>query len=173
MKKYSIAVAMLTALMVSPVVAQTKIGSWEVEKRDQDTHCNSTRAYKGADGDQNILVMTFSDDAVVFVFINSGWEWGADDKILNANFSTDKVTILKKSKWEVMNKTTVRGTFDFDQSILDKLGEGKRIFVDFEDDEDDDSITFETPRIGEALAALKFCEENRVALSRKAPRSRE
>jgi hypothetical protein len=36
----------------------------------------------------------------------------------------------------------------------------KRLSVDFEDDEDE-SIEFETPRVGEALAALKFCEENR------------
>ena len=173
MKKYSFAIALLTALMVSPVMAQTKIGSWEVEKRDKDTHCNSTRAYKDADGDQNVLVMTYSDNALVFVFINSGWEWDTDDKILRADFSTDKANILKKSKWEVMDKTTVRGTFEFDQTILDKLGEGKRIFLDFENDEDDDSITFETPRIAEALAALKFCEENRAALSRQSPRNRE
>lgn len=28
-------------------------------------------------------------------------------------------------------------------------------------DDDDDSIEMQTPRAGEALAALKFCEENR------------
>jgi hypothetical protein len=36
----------------------------------------------------------------------------------------------------------------------------KRISIDFEND-DDDSTEFEAPRLGEALAALKFCEENR------------
>ncbi len=59
-----------------------------------------------------------------------------------------------------MDKTTVRGIFEFDQSILDALSKGKRLSLDFEDD-DDDSIEVETPRAGEALAALKFCEENR------------
>jgi hypothetical protein len=53
-----------------------------------------------------------------------------------------------------------RGIFEFNQSILDTLGKAKRISLDFEDD-DDDSTEFDTPRLGEALAALKFCEENR------------
>jgi hypothetical protein len=59
-----------------------------------------------------------------------------------------------------MDKTTLRGVFEFDQSILDALSKAKRLSVDFDDDEDE-SIELETPRAGEALAALKFCEENR------------
>jgi hypothetical protein len=42
-----------------------------------------------------------------------------------------------------MDKTTVRGVFDFNQSILDKLSNAKRISLDFEDDDDDDSTEFE------------------------------
>jgi hypothetical protein len=41
------------------------------------------------------------------------------------------------------------------------LAAAKRISIDFENDDDDDSMEFETPRIGEAIAALKFCEENK------------
>jgi hypothetical protein len=59
-----------------------------------------------------------------------------------------------------MDKTTLRGVFEFDQSVLDALSKAKRLSVDFDDDEDE-SIELETPRAGEALAALKFCEENR------------
>ena len=32
--------------------------------------------------------------------------------------------------------------------------------IDFEDDEDN-SVEIKIPRMGEALAALKFCEENK------------
>jgi hypothetical protein len=54
----------------------------------------------------------------------------------------------------------VRGVFEFDQAIVDALSKAKRLSIDFEND-DDDSIEFQTPRGGEALAALKYCEENR------------
>jgi len=67
---------------------------------------------------------------------------------------------VKKAKWEVMDKTTVRGIFEYDQKIIDAFTKAKRLAIDFEDD-DDNSIEFKTPRAGEALAALKFCEENR------------
>jgi hypothetical protein len=67
---------------------------------------------------------------------------------------------MKASKWEVMDKTTVRGIFEFDQSILDAMSKAKRLTVDFEDD-DDDSIEMQIPRASEVLGALKFCEENR------------
>jgi hypothetical protein len=68
--------------------------------------------------------------------------------------------IMKKAKWEVMDKITLRGIFEFDQSFLDALSKAKRLTLDFADD-DDDSIEMQIPRAGEALAALKFCEENR------------
>ena len=67
---------------------------------------------------------------------------------------------MKSAKWEVMDKTTVRGIFEFDQSFLDALSKAKRLTLDFEDD-DDDSIELQIPRAGEVLAALKFCEANR------------
>jgi uncharacterized protein YfeS len=85
---------------------------------------------------------------------------GKDRRDPQADFSTDKADIMKKSKWEVMDKNSLRGIFEFDQSIMNALSKAKRVSVDFEDDEDE-SIEFETPRVGEALAALKFCEENR------------
>jgi hypothetical protein len=108
-------------------------------------------------------LLTYSKDAIVLVLIYEGWEWGKDGKILKADFGTDKATGIKNAKWEVMDKTTVRGVFEFNPSILDALGQVKRISIDFEnDDDDDDSTEFEAPRLGEALAALKFCEENRT-----------
>ena len=45
-------------------------------------------------------------------------------------------------------------------ALIDAFTKAKRLAIDFEDD-DDNSIEFQTPRAGEALAALKFCEENR------------
>ena len=50
---------------------------------------------------------------------------------------------------------------DAAQRILDRLARAKRLHVDFEEDDDDNSIELETPRAAEMLAALKFCEENR------------
>src|SRR3569832_303877 len=152
----------LAALASQPALAQTKVGDWTVEKRSQDTHCNVTRDYKDPEDEnqQYAMVLSYSNDKIVFVIIYEGWEWEKAGEILKADFSTDNVDIMKKSKWEVMDKTTVRGMFEFDQKILDSLSKAKRLSLDFEDD-DDDSIEFQTPKAGEALAALKFCEENK------------
>ena len=85
---------------------------------------------------------------------------GEGREILHADFSTDDVDIMKKAKWEVMDKTTVRGLFEYDQSIFDALSKAKRLSLDFEND-DDDSIEVQVPKAGEVMGALKFCEENR------------
>jgi hypothetical protein len=166
-KKLIFAAALLAAfslatLVSEPALAQTKVGDWTVEKRSQDTHCNVMRDYKDPEDEnqQYALVLSYSNDKIVFVIIYEGWEWEKTGEILKADFSTDNVDIMKKSKWEVMDKTTVRGMFEFDQKILDALSKAKRLSIDFEDD-DDDSIEFQTPKAGEALAALKFCEENK------------
>ena len=142
--------------------AQTKVGDWTIEKRAKDSHCNASRGYKDADDENRdyVMVVSYSSDKIVFVVIYDGWEWAKTGEILRADFSTDKTDIIKKAKWEVMDKTTVRGVFEFDQKIIDAFTKAKLLSIDFEDD-DDNSIEFQTPRAGEALAALKFCEENR------------
>ena len=162
MNRWLFAAALLAAFSSAPAHAQTKVGDWAVEKRDKDTHCNASRGYKDAEDDnqQYGIVISYSTDKIVMVIIYEGWEWEKTGEILKADFSTDNVDIMRKSKWEVMDKTTVRGVFEFDQATVDALTKGKRLSLDFEDD-DDDSIEFKTPRAGEMLAALKYCEENR------------
>ena len=54
----------------------------------------------------------------------------------------------------------MRGIFEFSQPMLDKLSKAKRLSIDFDED-DDNSIEMQVPRMGEALGALKFCEENK------------
>jgi hypothetical protein len=163
MKQIFLAAILLAVVVGAPAFAQTKVGDWEIEKRAKDEHCNATRAYKDADDEnrQNVIVLTYSPDAIVIVLVYEGWEWDKKDEIVKAKFSTDKATVMKTAKWQVMDKNTLRGIFEFDQSILEALGKAKRLSLDFEDDDDDDSAEFEVPRAGEALAALKFCEENR------------
>ena len=141
---------------------ETKVGDWTIEKRSQDTHCNASRGYKDADDENReyVIVLTYSEKAIVFVIIYDGWEWEKTGELLHADFSTDDADIMKKAKWEVMDKTTVRGLFEYDQAILDILSKAKRLSLDFEND-DDDSIEVQVPKVGEALGALKFCEENR------------
>jgi invasion protein IalB len=151
------------ALTTRPAVAQqSKVGDWTIEKRTQDTHCNASRGYKDKEDENRdyVIVITYSDKAIVIVMIYDGWEWDNVGEILRVDVSTDDSDIMKKAKWEVMDKTTVRGIFEYDQSIMDRLSKAKRLSLDFEDD-DDDSIEMQVPRAGEALAALKFCEENR------------
>jgi hypothetical protein len=162
MDRLLFAAALLAGFLSAPALAQTKVGDWTIEKRKQDTHCNASRGYKDADDEnqQYAIVLTYSTDKIVMVMIYEGWEWEKTGEILKADFGTDNVDIMKKSKWEVMDKTTVRGVFEFDQSILDALSKARRLTLDFEDD-DDDSIEMQTPRAGEALAALKYCEENK------------
>ena len=154
--------ALLTGFLTAPAHAQTKVGDWTIEKRAKDTHCNAARGYKDKEDENRdyVMVLSYSADKIVIVMIYDGWEWEKAGEILRADFSTDKADLVKKSKWEVMDKNSLRGVFEFDQSILDAISRAKRLSVDFEDD-DDESIEFETPRVGEALAALKFCEENR------------
>ena len=162
MNRFLFAVVLLLGFVSSPALAQTKVGDWTIEKRSQDQHCNLSRGYKDA-ADENrdyAIVLSYSNDAIVMVLIYDGWEWDKPGEILSAALGTDNADIMKKSKWEVMDKTTVRGVFKFDQSILDEMSKAKRLTVDFEDD-DDDSIEVQIPRAGEALGALKFCEENK------------
>ena len=163
MNRMLLIAALLAGFFVGPASAQTKVGDWTVEKRAKDTHCNASRGYKDADDENRdyAIVLTYSADKIVIVLIYDGWEWEKTGEILRADFSTDKDDIMKKSKWEVMDKTTLRGVFEFDQAIMDRLSRAKRLSVDFENDDDDNSIELETPRAGEALAALKYCEENR------------
>ncbi len=146
-----------------PALAQkSKVGDWTIEKRTQDTHCNASRGYKDKDDENRdyVIVITYSEKTIVIVMIYDGWEWETVGEILRADVGTDDADIMKKAKWEVMDRTTVRGIFEYDQSMMDRLSKAKRLTLDFEDD-DDDSIEMQIPRAGEALAALKFCEENR------------
>ncbi|MBN8987584.1 MAG: hypothetical protein J0H42_05040 [Rhizobiales bacterium] len=132
------------------VITQTKVGDWEVEKRKD----------KDDDDSQYVIVLSYSKDAIVIALIYDGWEWEKVGKVLNADVGTDGNNIMKKAKVEVVDKTAVRLTFEFKQSILDKLGKATLLTIDFEDDEDN-SVEVKIPRAGEALAALKFCEENK------------
>ena len=162
MNRICLVIALLALCFAVPAHAQTKVGDWTIEKRAKDTHCNASRGYKDADDENRdyVMVVSYSNDKIVFVVIYDGWEWEKTGEILRADFSSDKTDIIKKAKWEVMDKTTVRGVFEYDQKIIDAFTKAKLLSIDFEDD-DDNSIEFQTPRAGEALAALKFCEENR------------
>ncbi len=156
-------ILLLTGLLSGTASAQqSKVGDWTVEKRTQDTHCNASRGYKDKEDENRdyAIVLSHSDKAIVIVLVYDGWEWDKVGEILRADVGTNEADVMKKAKWEVMDKTTVRGIFEFDQSLLDALSKAKRLTIDFEDD-DDDSIEMDIPRAGEALAALKFCEENR------------
>ena len=162
MNKTFLLAALFAGLLAAPAQAQTRVGDWTVEKRDKDTHCNASRGYKDKEDDnhQFLFIVTASTEKIVLVVIYEGWEWEKTGEILEAEFSTDKSDIMKTSKWEVMDKNTVRGVFEFDAALLDKVTKAKRLHIDFDDDEDE-SIEFEMPRAAEAMAALKFCEENR------------
>src|SRR4051794_11369684 len=120
MNRLLFAAAVLTAFLIAPVYAETKVGDWTVEKRSQDTHCNASRGYKDADDENNQygIVLSYSNDRIVVVIIYEGWEWEKKGDILKADFATDIVDIMKKSKWEVMDKTTVRSVFEFDQAVV-------------------------------------------------------
>ena len=162
MNRILLVIALFALCFALPAHAQTKVGDWTIEKRAKDTHCNASRAYKDADDENRdyVMVVSYSNDKIVFVVIYDGWEWEKTGAILKGDFATDQIDIVKKAKWEVMDKTTVRGIFEYDQKIIDAFTKAKRLSIDFEDD-DDNSIEFQTPRAGEALAALKFCEENK------------
>jgi len=162
MNKILLMAALLAGFWAGPASAQTQVGDWTVEKREKDTHCNASRGYKDSNDDNReyAMVITYSKERIVLVVVYDGWEWEKKGEILIAEFSTDKDDIMKKSKWEVMDKTTLRGVFEFDDAIMDRISRARQLSIDFEDD-DDNSIEFKTPRANEMMAALKYCEENR------------
>jgi hypothetical protein len=122
MKRFLLAASLLVgALSAGPTIAQqSKVGDWTIEKRTQDTHCNASRGYKDKDDENRdyVIVITYSDKAIVIVMIYDGWEWDKVGEILRADVGTDDADIMSKAKWEVMDKTTVRGIFEYDQSIM-------------------------------------------------------
>lgn len=162
MNKLLLAAALLAGFWAAPASAQTRVGDWTVEKRGKDAHCSASRGYNDADDENRYygIVLTYSTDRIVIVLVYDGWKWENVGRILRADFATDRDDILKKSKWEVMNEAAVRGVFEFDQRIMDRLSRSNRLLLDFEEDEDE-SIEFEIPRAAEMLAALRFCEESR------------
>lgn len=154
--------ALLAGFLASPAIAQVNGGpSWRIEQRANDKYCNASRDYKdAADENRNyVIVLTYSEDRIAIVLVYDGWKWKAGDT-LSVDLSTDKGDIMKKSKWVVLDQTTIRGAFDFDQKILDGFSGAERLFVDAGDDEDD-SIELEIPRATWMLGALKLCQENR------------
>jgi hypothetical protein len=163
MMRLLLAIGVLAGFFAAQALAQqSTVGDWTIEKRAQDTHCNASRGYKDKEDENRdyAIVLSYSKEAIVIVLIYDGWEWEKAGEILKADVGTNEADVMRKAKWEVMDKTTVRGIFEFDQSFLDALAKAKRLTLDFEDD-DEDSIEMQIPRAGEALAALKFCEENR------------
>jgi hypothetical protein len=162
MKKLFLAAALLAGFLAAPAFAQTKVGDWTVEKRGKDRHCDASRGYNDADDENRYygIVFLYSTDRIVIELAYDGWEWESPGRILRADFSTDRDDIMKQSRWKVMNKVALRGVFEFDQRIMDRLSKATRLSLNFEEDEDE-SIEFDIPSAAEMLAALKFCAENR------------
>ncbi|MCP4618042.1 MAG: hypothetical protein GY844_16615 [Bradyrhizobium sp.] len=162
MNKLLLAAALLAGLWAAPAGAQSKVGDWTIEKRGKDARCSASRGYNDADDEDRYygIVITYSTGRIAIVLVYDGWAWESAGRMLRADFTTDKDEILKKSKWEVMNEAAVRGVFEVDQRIMDRLSRSNRLSLDFEEDENE-SIEFETPRAAEMLAALKSCEESR------------
>ena len=146
----------------SPALAQTKVGDWTIEKRSQDDHCNASRDYTDKDDDDNayIIVMSHSKENLVIAIVYEGWEWDKVGQVLIADVGTNDKDVAKKAKWEVVDKTAIRGVFEYNPKTMEVLAKANMLSIDFADD-DDNSIEIKIPRAGEALAALKFCEENK------------
>src|ERR1700751_3135700 len=102
MKRALLAAALLAAFASAPALAQqSKVGDWTVEKRSQDQHCNASRGYKDKDDENRdyVIVLSYSDKAIVIVLIYDGWEWDKVGDILKADVGTDDKDIMKKAKW--------------------------------------------------------------------------
>jgi hypothetical protein len=167
MNRLLLIAALLAGSLASPGVAQIKgvqgnrVSGWLIEKRENDKYCSASRDYRDA-ADENRdygFVLTYSPERIAIVIFYEGWEWEKAGESLSVDLSTDKGDIMKKSRWQVLDKTGIRGVFDFDQKILDGFSGAERLFVEAGDDEDD-SIELEIPRATRMLAALKSCQEN-------------
>ena len=162
MNRLLLIAALLAGFLAGPAIAKIMgVPGWLIQKRENDKYCNASRDYRDA-ADENRdygLVLTYSPDRIVMVLFYEGWEWEKAGDILSVDLSTENGDIMKKSRWEVLDKTGIRGVFDFDQKILDGFSGAERLFVDVGDDEDD-SIELAIPRATRMLAALKSCQEN-------------
>ncbi|TKW79518.1 MAG: hypothetical protein DI543_04805 [Bradyrhizobium icense] len=162
MNRLLLITALLAGFLAGPAIAQIKgVPGWLIQKRENDKYCNASRDYRDA-ADENRdygFVLTYSPDRIVMVLFYEGWEWEKAGDILSVDLSTENGDIMKKSRWEVLDKTGIRGVFDFDQKILDGFSGAERLFVDAGDDEDD-SIEVKIPQASRMLAALKSCQEN-------------
>ena len=164
MKPIIFASLLLAAFCATSALAQqSRVGDWTIEKRSQDQHCNASRGYKDKDDETR-------DYAIVLTYSRQGDRHGADLRRLGVGQGRrhpqggcrdGRCGCPEKGEVGGHRHSTMRGIFEFDQSILDKLSKAKRLTIDFEDD-DDDSIEMQVPRFGEALVRrLKFCEENK------------
>src|SRR5262245_38464462 len=161
MNRLLLIAALLAGFLAGPAVAQTKgVPGWLIEKRENDKYCNASRDYKDAADDNRgyAFVLTYSADRIVMVVVYEGWEWEKAGDRVSVDLSTDKNDLMKKSNWEVLDATTIRGVFDFDQKVLDGFSGAERLSVDAGDDEDD-SVEVEIPRATEMLAALNASQD--------------
>jgi len=162
MKRILLAGLLFAGFLGAPAQAQTKVGDWTIEKRSQDDHCNASRDYTDKDDDDNatIIVMSHSKENLVIAIVYEGWEWDKVGQVLTADVGTNDKDVAKKAKWEVVDKTAIRGIFEYNEKTMGVLAKANMLSIDFDNDEDN-SVEIKIPRAGEALAALKFCEENR------------
>jgi hypothetical protein len=156
---------LLAGFLASPAVAQTKggpvkgVSGWLIQQRENDKYCNASRDYRDA-ADENRdhgFVLTYSEERIVMVLFYEGWDLKKTGDGLSVDLSTDKGDFMKKSKWEVLDKTGIRGIFDFDQKILDGFSGAERLSIKI----GDHSTEMKIPRASQMLAALKSCQENR------------
>jgi hypothetical protein len=160
MNKLLLIAALLAGFLASPAVAQIKgVTGWLIQQRENDKYCNASRDYKDA-ADENRdygIVLTYSEERIVMVLFYEGWDFKKTGDGLSVDLSTDKGDIMKKSRWEVLDKTGIRGIFDFDQKILDGFSGAERLSFKI----GDHSAEMKIPRATQMLAALKSCQENR------------
>ena len=89
----------LGVLGAGPALAQqAKVGDWTIEKRTQDTHCNASRGYKDKDDENRdyVIVITYSDKAIVMVLIYDGWEWERVGEILRADVEIGRASCRER-----------------------------------------------------------------------------
>ena len=165
MSKLLLIAALLAGFLAGPAVAQTKgfqvkgVSGWLIEQRENDKYCNASRDYRNA-ADENRdygIALTYSPERIGMVLFYEGWEGEKAGDSISVDLSTDKGDIMKKSTWTVLDKTGIRGVFNFDQKILDGFSGAERLSIKI----GDHSTEMKIPRATRMLAALKSCQENR------------
>lgn len=160
MKKVVVGVSLILSALATAARADTQVGGWGVTDKPDNGTCMATREYRDADDSNrsNGIALLLAkgqggSTTLVISLAYEGWEWDKGEKP-TADLRIGKQVLFKKAVWQAAEKTVLTGTFTEADTLVDKLGSGETMYLDFDKDSE---ANFKIPNAGMALGAAKLC----------------